>query len=310
MINMAIGRDIKKQIRIEIGDLLDQHCKTCEMVPNTPKKSDDWSYCRTSCAIGKKINELGMTLLGEKPKKEEQKMEMTTLETPSLAVVENVENVEKPVDENESSTQSDNDAELTKERYFELIEQGMTTREIAKKYGINEKTLYYRKKKWESEGGVEKQSPEHDKELARWKYKYKAAYALAEQHKKENEDLKKQIEELLQRLRSGEENPGNFERKDTRQYDNTSQAKKRPETSQRVLDLIASIVDSQDKKGIEEYGCTIDDASDDEYDWQAMALEEFADATKYLIRENMKLAHENSELKERLTRIREAVAIE
>lgn len=61
----------------------------------------------------------------------------------------------------------------------------------------------------------------------------------------------------------------------------------RPETTQNVLNVIATILDAQDQKGIEKYGVTIDDASD--YDWNIMAMEEMADGLKYLVKENKRL---------------------
>jgi cell division protein FtsB len=63
----------------------------------------------------------------------------------------------------------------------------------------------------------------------------------------------------------------------------------RPEVTQRVIDGFAAILDSQDKKGIEKYNRTIDDAEDKDYDWRLMALEEAADLQKYNVKEIMRL---------------------
>lgn len=64
----------------------------------------------------------------------------------------------------------------------------------------------------------------------------------------------------------------------------------RPLTSQIVIDEFSKIIDSQDKKGIEKYGKTIDEAVN--YDWELMALEEAADLQKYLVKEIIKLRAE------------------
>ena len=63
----------------------------------------------------------------------------------------------------------------------------------------------------------------------------------------------------------------------------------RPEVTQKVIDTLAKILDAQDHKGLEKYGESIDAAKHEEYDWNLMALEEAADLTKYLIKENQKL---------------------
>jgi NTP pyrophosphatase (non-canonical NTP hydrolase) len=59
----------------------------------------------------------------------------------------------------------------------------------------------------------------------------------------------------------------------------------RPRVSQKVIDAFAAIVDQQDEKGLRKYGVSIDEASDSEYDWNSMALEECADLFKYMVRE-------------------------
>jgi hypothetical protein len=58
----------------------------------------------------------------------------------------------------------------------------------------------------------------------------------------------------------------------------------RPKVSQMVIDEFARIIDSQDIKGFEKYGRSIDDADDNQYNWEIMALEETADLQKYLVR--------------------------
>ena len=64
----------------------------------------------------------------------------------------------------------------------------------------------------------------------------------------------------------------------------------RPQVSQRIINVFAEIVDKQDAKGLAKYGRSIDDAVDEEYDWNEMVVEECADAFKYLVRQNMKLS--------------------
>lgn len=64
----------------------------------------------------------------------------------------------------------------------------------------------------------------------------------------------------------------------------------RPMTSQIVIKEFSKIIDAQDKKGIEKYGKTIDEAVN--YDWELMALEEAADLQKYLVKEIVRLRAE------------------
>lgn len=70
----------------------------------------------------------------------------------------------------------------------------------------------------------------------------------------------------------------------------------RPATSQAVIDGFARIVDLQDVKGFERYGTTIDEASDAEYNWELMALEETADLQKYLVKRIKQLEKEKEQL--------------
>ena len=67
----------------------------------------------------------------------------------------------------------------------------------------------------------------------------------------------------------------------------------RPKTSQFVIDEFAKIIDSQDEKGFQKYGKSIDDANDSDYNWELMALEETADLQKYLVRRIAELKKEN-----------------
>jgi regulator of replication initiation timing len=67
----------------------------------------------------------------------------------------------------------------------------------------------------------------------------------------------------------------------------------RPKTSQFVINEFAKIIDSQDEKGYEKYGKSIDEAIDADYNWELMALEETADLQKYLVRRIAELKKEN-----------------
>lgn len=66
----------------------------------------------------------------------------------------------------------------------------------------------------------------------------------------------------------------------------------RPKTSQMVIDEFARIIDSQDHKGLEKYGKSIDDANNQDYNWELMVLEETADLQKYLVRRILELKKE------------------
>jgi hypothetical protein len=64
---------------------------------------------------------------------------------------------------------------------------------------------------------------------------------------------------------------------------------KRPKISEMVIGVISTLVDSQDVKGYEKYAKTIDEAKDNMWDWNQMALEETVDGMKYLMKENVRL---------------------
>lgn len=72
---------------------------------------------------------------------------------------------------------------------------------------------------------------------------------------------------------------------------------KRPQISEIVISEFTKIIDSQDSKRIEKYGKSIDEASNKDYDWKLMALEEAADLQKYLVKEIVKLRSELHVLK-------------
>ncbi|WP_017728548.1 hypothetical protein [Halalkalibacterium ligniniphilum] len=62
-----------------------------------------------------------------------------------------------------------------------------------------------------------------------------------------------------------------------------------PNTSREVLNIIAKQLDKQNSKGLSTYGTTIDEASNDDYNWNDEALAELADACQYLVKENKRL---------------------
>lgn len=65
--------------------------------------------------------------------------------------------------------------------------------------------------------------------------------------------------------------------------------KKRPKTTQTVIDEFTKVLDAQDDKGMVKYGVSIDDAEDNNYDWPLMAMEELADFSKYQVKEIKRL---------------------
>jgi hypothetical protein len=67
------------------------------------------------------------------------------------------------------------------------------------------------------------------------------------------------------------------------------------EIKRRIIELL----DAQERKGIQTYGKTLEDAHYDDdgvpYDWNTMALEELVDALQYQIKQNLFLEHENEQ---------------
>lgn len=63
----------------------------------------------------------------------------------------------------------------------------------------------------------------------------------------------------------------------------------RPKVTQQVIDTFAQFLDDQDAKGYVKYGVTINEAKNEHYDWNVMALEELADFTKYMAKKNQRL---------------------
>jgi uncharacterized coiled-coil DUF342 family protein len=82
----------------------------------------------------------------------------------------------------------------------------------------------------------------------------------------------------------------------------------RPATTQKVIDEFTKILDSQDLKGVEKYGVTIDAADDNKYNWLIMSLEETADLQKYLVKEIKRLEKVVHELTEELEKRGHAIS--
>lgn len=72
---------------------------------------------------------------------------------------------------------------------------------------------------------------------------------------------------------------------------------KRTKVTEIVLDVIGNLSDEQDRKGIKEYGVSLDDVPFGCYDWNNMAMQEMVDGLKYLVMENYKLKAENKALR-------------
>lgn len=56
-----------------------------------------------------------------------------------------------------------------------------------------------------------------------------------------------------------------------------------------ILEIIEKKLDQQNAKGLINYGQTIDDCPENDYDWSVMALEESLDANQYLVKEIIRL---------------------
>lgn len=63
-----MNKERKKQLRIEVHDLQEKHCDSCELNPSydedyTENRKNLLVYCRTQCNIGKRMIEIGKELL-------------------------------------------------------------------------------------------------------------------------------------------------------------------------------------------------------------------------------------------------------
>lgn len=68
----------------------------------------------------------------------------------------------------------------------------------------------------------------------------------------------------------------------------------------KVLDTVETMINKQNKKGMETYGQSLDDCPVDDYDWQVMISEELIDALQYQQKEISRLNDENKKLRELL----------
>lgn len=123
-------REKQKATRIEIGDLIERHCKECSTVTMNRKKYGQFkasTMCTTDCTIGKKLFELGQSLLtGRTPKNTIVDKPLTT----------ETKKVKKPLEE-----------KLIREKYLELSST-MPDYKIANQFNVSAQTLKRRKKEW------------------------------------------------------------------------------------------------------------------------------------------------------------------
>ena len=62
-------------------------------------------------------------------------------------------------------------------------------------------------------------------------------------------------------------------------------------------EIINQGLDQQDEKGLINYGQTLDDCPDGDYDWNQMTIEELLDALQYQVKENIILRKKIAEEK-------------
>lgn len=60
----------------------------------------------------------------------------------------------------------------------------------------------------------------------------------------------------------------------------------------KVRETVNRFLDERDKKGIETYGETLDQASDEDYNWQDEVIAELLDGIQYAAKENIRLRKE------------------
>jgi hypothetical protein len=71
------------------------------------------------------------------------------------------------------------------------------------------------------------------------------------------------------------------------------------ETSKTIVGIIIDQLEKGDKKGLKEYGVSIDDADDVKYQWNLEAMQEMADALKYQQKEIEFLKQRNKDLRQK-----------
>lgn len=154
---MSQGKAHKKQIRLRIGDLMDQYCSGCKIHADNIREhgiADTQKYCLKKCEIGMEITSLG-------------------------ALLEKSGNILK--EEIEMKNEEKKSDKLTKEIYLDLKSKGSSDHVIFKKYGISGPTFYAAKKEWglvknreEAVTSVPKTTSDIDlkKEVEQWEKKY------------------------------------------------------------------------------------------------------------------------------------------
>ena len=68
-----------------------------------------------------------------------------------------------------------------------------------------------------------------------------------------------------------------------------SKVKKHLTIKEQLLAIIEEKLDEQNAKGLKNYGQTIDECPEGDYNWLQMALEESLDANQYLLKEIIRL---------------------
>lgn len=135
---MSTKKD-RSNVRIEINDLLDRHCKPCEIKGKFTSKYKDATghlanYCKRRCPKGKQLIELGNKLnTGRKPK----------------SVLDHkikVEKEKKPMKSEDVETKKVKSV-LTKEIYLEE-HKTKSNAQIEKDWGMKYNTLYPKLKAW------------------------------------------------------------------------------------------------------------------------------------------------------------------
>lgn len=86
-----------------------------------------------------------------------------------------------------------------------------------------------------------------------------------------------------------------------------SQVKQQLSIKEQLLEMFESHLDSQNEKGMKNYGQTLDECDPNSFDWQTMQIEEIVDAYQYAIKENMKLRSEMNEVREENLRLRQTM---
>jgi predicted HNH restriction endonuclease len=132
----STDKELRRQIRIKIGDLLDQNCKGCQIKQKNEQEHDvatALEYCTNKCNVGIQIKRLG-----------------DKLETGRIP---------KLIEEEEERVNSKQI--LTKENYLNRIKEGSGFHDILREFKIRPQELSALKKEWGLK--TEKESPNKKK---------------------------------------------------------------------------------------------------------------------------------------------------